>query len=550
MSFSLTRRAAIRLLGTGAAALYLDLLPSAFAASSRRPDLDFGPIARDLDEPALLRFSGDEPEPAHRILRERDAFLASLGQLPPPEERVALAIVGGGMAGLTAAYRLRRHQPVLLEQAARFGGNSKGESWRGIDYATGAAYFVAPEAGTPLARLYRELGVDKLWRRKPAGHPVALAGKRYADFWAGTTAPKNRAPFRALRRYLRAILAGDYPEIPALSAGQRRRVDDLDRGALAAHLRSVLGGPLHPHLATAVEHYCWSSFGAPASEVSAAAGLNFLAAEFGDIVATPGGNAAVAERLVERLAAALPPEHLRAGATVFRVRETADGVELSYADGQGAVRTLHAQAVVLACPKFVCAKILEGIEPERLAAIGRLRYRAYLVANVLLERPLRPDFYDLYLLGEGRGKFGDLPASAARQGATDIVLGTYARPSRRGAVLTLYRPLPFDAGRAELFAEGAYGKYRAEFERQIAADILPLLGLKPEDVAELRLARWGHPLPVAATGLIAEGVTDRLRRPFGRRIFFAQQDNWALPALETAATEALLWAPEVERLLR
>jgi hypothetical protein len=63
------------------------------------------------------------------------------------------------------------------------------------------------------------------------------------------------------------------------------------------------------------------------------------------------------------------------------------------------------------------------------------------------------------------------------------------------------------------------------------------------------VARWGHPLPVAATGLIAGGVVDRIRQPFRDRGFFVEQDNWALPAFETAATEALLWAPEIAKRL-
>jgi hypothetical protein len=116
-------------------------------------------------------------------------------------------------------------------------------------------------------------------------------------------------------------------------------------------------------------------------------------------------------------------------------------------------------------------------------------------------------------------------------------------------VLTLYRALPYDSARAEALAPTAYNRYRQEFEAQIKDSILPLLKLKAEDIADLRLARWGHPIPVAAPGLIAEGVPEVLRKPFKDRVFFVEQDNWALPAFETALTEAQLWAPEVEKKL-
>lgn len=556
----ISRRTVIKLLGAGAATLYLDMLPA--LAAQRQPlpaaggAADFGPIDRTLGDRAPGRFSGDDPERAHRVLRERENFLAPLGgNIPPAEKRVPLVVVGGGIGGLFTAYLLRRHRPVLLEQAARFGGNSKGESWRGLDYSIGAAYFVGQEQGSALHRLYLELGLDRIWRRKPPGHPVELLGQRHERFWEGQTAPKSPRQFRLLQRYLRNLLHGRnglvFPEIPATTARQRRQVDALDRVTLRGHLETVLGGaPLHPHLSTSLEHYCWSSFGAASSELSAAAGLNFLASEFGEILVAPGGNAAVAERIVDRLAAALPPEHLQTGAVVFRVQAVQDGVEVGYEDASGALRSLHARAVVLACPKFVVAKILEGIEPQRLASIGRLRYRGYLVANVLLRRPIADSFYDLYLLGNGAADVANIKASAQRQRATDVVFGTYAQPDGNSSVLTLYRGLPYDEGRSELYAEGAYEKYRGEFEEQVSATVLPLLGLRRDDVADLRIARWGHPLPVAAPGLIADGTVDWLRRPFGKRVFFVEQDNWALPALETAATEATLWAPEVERLLR
>ena len=51
------------------------------------------------------------------------------------------------------------------------------------------------------------------------------------------------------------------------------------------------------------------------------------------------------------------------------------------------------------------------------------------------------------------------------------------------------------------------------------------------------------------TGLIAGGTVDRLRKPFRGGMFFVQQDNWALPAIETAAAEAFHWAPRVEKYL-
>ena len=545
-----SRRAFVKLMAAGSAGLCLRRAWGAAAAP------DSGPIDRSLGEIAPAAFSGDDPRRAHRILWDKPAWLAAHGgRYPAPAERVPLAVVGGGLGGLTAAYLLRRHRPVVLEQAARFGGNAKGESWRGMDYAIGAAYFTAPDEGSPLAALYAELGVDRLWRSKPEGHPVALDGRLVEDFWRGETAPAaQRRQFRELAAYFRRLYDEEgglrYPQIPAASAAERAHVDALDRRSFRRHVESRLGGRrLHPHIRTAFEHYCWSSFGASFSEVGAAAGLNFFAAEFGEILVTPGGNAAIAARLHERRGRELPPGHLRAGALTANVRAVPGGFEVAWEDAAGVLRCLHAKAVVMACPTFIAARLVEDLEPERIEAIRRLRYRSYLVANVLLGRRLAQAPYDLYLLGDGATDGRDVRAAAERQGATDVVFGQFVHPDAAASVLTLYRPLPYDGARPELLAEEAYAKALREFEAQVVEGILPLLHLRREDVAGLRLARWGHALPVAETGLIAGGTVDRLRKPFRDGLFFVQQDNWALPAIETATAEAFHWAPRVEKYL-
>lgn len=550
----LSRREVLALAGAGAATLLLTR-----CAGTARPalhtqtaplDLPFSPIDRTLREIAPAAFSGEEPEPAHRLLWDRDAVLAAAGP-PGPPEHVPLVIIGGGVAGLATAWLLRQHRPVVLERSRRFGGSSRGESWRGIEYAIGAAYFIRPEEGTPIANFIHGLGLSP--RVKSEEDPVILAGKRYDAFWEGTSTAAEAAPIRRLAKHFQSVLAEEeghlFPDIPVTDPTRRSHVDALDRQSFLKYLQEVAGGSLHPHAATVIEHYCWSSLGASMGEVSAAAGLNFYASEFGEVCVLPGGNAAVAERLVDRLATALPQGHLRSGCLALEVQAGDEEVLIRYADHTGHLRTLAARVAVLACPKFVAGKIVRDLEPARQAAIARLRYRAYLVANVLLNRRVRHDFYDLFLAGSGTAPYPHVEAAAQRQGVTDVVLGTWARPRYDRTVLTLYRPLPFDGGRAAVYDEDSYGTYRAQFAAQVEGEILPLVGARPADVVDLRVARWGHPLPVAEVGFIADRLPEVLGAPFRRRVFFPQQDTWALPAFETAVTEAILTAPRVEMML-
>ncbi len=546
-----SRREVLALGGCGAAALLLTRCASVGpAAGKAAASLPFGPIDRTLGDLVFAAFRGEEPEPAHRILWDRDAFLAAARE-SPAVERVPLVVVGGGISGLATAWLLRRHQPLVLERSPRFGGSSRGEAWRGIDYAIGAAYFIRPDPGSPIDGFLRGLALEP--RVKAEEDPVILGGRRFDAFWEGTSTPAGAPQIWRLARHFQAVLDEEegqlFPDIPVTDPKRRAQVDALDRRSFHDYLQGVAGGPLHPHAAAVIEHYCWSSLGASMGEVSAAAGLNFYASEFGEVCVLPGGNAAVAERLVERLAAVLPPGRLRAGCLVVDVQAGDDGVLVRWVDAAGGLHAVLANAVVLACPKFIAGKIVRELEPTRLAAIARLRYRAYLVANVLLARGVSHDFYDLFLAGDGSAPYADVEAAAQRQGATDVVLGTWARPQPDHTVLTLYRALPFDGGRAAVYDDDSYASYRGEFADQVEREILPLVGARPSDVVDLRVARWGHPLPVAEVGFIADGLPEVLGAPFRGRVFFVQQDTWALPAFETAVTEALLTAPRVARVL-
>src|SRR5690606_14599116 len=278
----------------------------------------------------------------------------------------SLVIVGGGMSGLGTAWLLRDQNPVVLERAERMGGNARGESWQGIDYSIGAAYLLEPDPDSGLEALYREWGVAELCRVRTEEDPVLIGGRIHHDFWNGESDPDAAASFQAARDYFVKVWNGEgdtpYPEMPTEDAEMLAVLDRLDSVSLRQHLEEVLGGELHPHLVAVIDHYCWSSLGGTWEEVSAAAGLNFFAAEFGNVWVAPGGNAGVAEQVTTMLHDALPANHLRTDATVFRVAVRDDGVLVGYIREDGSVHTVLAQAVAMCCPKFVVKRVLDGIE--------------------------------------------------------------------------------------------------------------------------------------------------------------------------------------------
>ena len=476
------------------------------------------------------------------------------GAPPRPDREVDVAIVGGGLSGLASAWFLKHRRPVLFELHPRFGGVSQGEVWDGTHVSQGGAYFIAPDPGSFLERFYRSLDLDQVARvSTPDVDPVELSGVLRDGFFAG---PGNETfDGRAFRRYaeiVRRFADEAYPEIP-LVAGGRAAVLELDRKTLLEDITERMNGvEIPPVLASAIQAYCYSSFNAGWETLSAAAGWNFIAAEeFGRWVC-PGGNAWVADELWRRLALEhgdLAPELLRPATRVVDVRRTADGRFLvTSREPDGSFRALSARRVVMACSKHVCKHVLHrllDLDPERRDAMNQVVTTPYLVVNVLLERAVVADWYDAFLLDDGfLPMIADSPEACERP--VDVVLGQYARPKPwSSGVLTLYWPIPSGKVMFRLLADGAFDTYAKQLVPHLAR-LLRILGVARRDVRQVRMTRWGHAMPVARAGFIDDGTADKLRSPYQEHVWFANQDNWALPAFETAVLEAKHFADVVD----
>ncbi len=544
---SLTSRSGITVLcamGAGVDALANKKSETADDSSSNKSEYlkKFGPIDRTLGETAPRQYFGDENTRPHNALWDLEKFLANR-KVDGADEETDLVIIGGGASGLFSAYTFRQHKPIVLEQASRLGGNAKGQAWRGIDYALGSAYVDSPHAGHPMATLFDELKLRDVLVPRNDADPVEYRGKLYGKFWEGESDPGSLKLYQQLGRFLEDM-AGEkqrpFPLIPALTPGQLESVRHYDQWNLHQLLADACGGKIPQQLDTAIEHYCWSTYAGSAREVSAAGAINFLAQEAEPIWVGAGGNAKILEHLTKRLLSEMPAKNLRTSSLAVKVAVEGSRVVVTYEDAEGKLRRVRAKSAIMACPKFVAARILDGIEPARREAIAKLRYRSYMTANVLINKKMARGPYDVFLLGDARGDFKDVCAAQDRMNGTDFVMANFAQVDAKFNVLTFYRAFPCDGMRAQLNTPNSHDDYRKRFEAQLERDILPMLKLSKSDVVDIRLALWGHALPLTSQGIYRDGTIEALRAPFRDRIFFVEQDNWAYPSLQTGATEVAL----------
>src|SRR5262249_34691297 len=131
------------------------------ALSSRRQFLSAGLVG--LTVKAERPISGSFVNESHRLghrLRDRSTF-----QPPSRKTQIPLVIVGGGIAGLSAVWRLDKsgfRDFVLLEMEPQAGGNARWGENEISTYPWAAHYVPIPNQKSALVReLFEELGLLK-----------------------------------------------------------------------------------------------------------------------------------------------------------------------------------------------------------------------------------------------------------------------------------------------------------------------------------------------------------------------------------------------------
>lgn len=480
---------------------------------------------------ASTEFNGDAPDHAHEILWDVAGYLRAHGGIPPVSEKHDVVIIGGGLAGLTSAYRLRDLKPLVLEQDGFFGGNAKGEKRGSSVYPMGSAYVSKPEPTSDLGKLLTELGLmTKGYVEGGDDATVYYKGSFAHGFWSGVTDPAAKADFERIHADLVKIYdEGALTVPPSKDAPEGREMDDVP----FEKWMTQRWGQVHPHVKEYFQLYCWSSFLASIDEISTSQMLSFVAAETGEIMHFPGGNAAISQALFEKLSEGDGLSRLRNGCIVADIRCVPEGVQICYEGADRVLRTVLAKQVIFAAPKFVAARACAADMPAAQAkAIADIPYRGYVVANVILKKPLKAPSMELYCL---KGTPPPSPTAAHPQdrGFTDLVFATAMQAPNVNGVLTAYSGLPYDGARQFLFNPGAHDKYKAAVLKELQP-LMQTLGLTNADIDGVRLTRWGHALPIARAGLVKSGTLERASRPIQGKIHFANQDNWANPCFETS----------------
>lgn len=499
--------------------------------------VDMAPLERLTAFAGSSVVEGDLQDEAHEIFWNKDGYVKKKGGIPAVSEEYDVVIVGGGLAGLSAAYYLKGKKVLIIEGHNRLGGNAKSQSYGKSMTAMGSAYITIPDEGDEIDKFLKQTGLKKQFRMTDPDEPVIMNGQIVHGFWAGGTDIKNADQFKAAAEKFKDVWDNYYPEIPCWddSSSGRSNFNSLDTISFTNWLKRELG-EVHPHVMEYITLYCWSSFSASPDEISAAQGLNFLTCDLNGDQVLPGGNGMIAQTLFQVLSKRSGIK-MTSQSFVVDIKSEGGKSAVCYKDPSGSLKTIRARHCIVANAKMVAKKIITGLSAEQDKAMDGINYRAYLVANIFLKKKVASKGYDLFTM-YGKNPTNGYEDSKSRVFA-DVIFADWAgKDVAEKSILTLYIPLPYDMAQQYLFVDNLHGKYLDRMKPRLIP-VLASFGLGWNDVEGMRLVRYGHSMPIAAIGGVASGLFERASASIDNCIHFANQDNWGNPCFETSFGSAL-----------
>jgi protoporphyrinogen oxidase len=465
---------------------------------------------------------------------------ATLERASGPTLQVEVAVVGAGVSGLSAAWRLQQlgeRRYVVFDVEQTVGGTSAYGTDGVVPYPWGAHYVPLPGADNPgLLRLLAEAAVlqptaephERQLVRAPEER-LFCAGRWHAGRFPWALA--SAADREQLRRFEREVSSWvnwrDARGRRAFTLPMRRcstdpEVTSLDQMSAARWLDQRAFDS--PWLRWYIEYGCRDDYGLLLGDTSAWAMLFYFAArvppggsQSEPLLTWPEGNG----RLVRHLAQA-STTRLKTGQLVTDLVPGAEYAGLCVLDvATHTLRRYRARQVIVAVPRFVVPRILRPWREKPPAHVAEFSYGAWLVANLHLRRRPRsrgfPLAWDNVIL--------DSPALG-------YVTATHQALSDYGpTILTYYHALTDSDPRVA--RQRLASLEHAQITEAILTDLEPAHDQLEADLDRIDVWRWGHAMIRPTPGFIWGGSRRRAAQPL-RNVHFAHSDLSGLALFEEA----------------
>lgn len=465
--------------------------------------------------------------------------------LPVSEEiNVETLIAGGGCAGLTAAYFLKKggyDNFVLVELESTPGGNAAAGRNNVSQFPWGAHYLPVPDNNQPalldfLAENKIITGFDAEGRPFYNEDHLCFAPEERLfiyNRWQEGLIPQfglKDKSLQQIRRFLDLMVShknatgkDNKPAfcIPVAQSSEDPTFQELHSITFAQFLAHH--GFDDEHLRWYTDYCCLDDYGTAADEVSAWAGIHYFASRKGttaegtegEVLTWPEGN----QFLVNLLAKPVQ-EHIHTGQLVFSVEEKADHCRvLMYDTMADRVVAYTTSSVIMATPQFINRRILRS---GNIPHIPDTDYAPWMVANVTLR--VFPD-KNGFPLAWDNVIFGSKSLGYVNAGHQQVAL------KNKKTVFTFYHPLAGLSPAEE--RKTALSKTLYDWQKLVVDELNRAHPDISDYIESIDVWLWGHAMIRPVPGITGNSHLAALAQHKGR-IMFAHSDLSGLSIFEEA----------------
>jgi NAD(P)-binding Rossmann-like domain len=487
------------------------------------------------------------------ILRENRNFEVPLDNW----QHIKVAIIGGGVAGLSAAWKLSNsnfNDYVLLELEKEIGGTSRSDSGQPVSYPWGAHYLPVPfQENTELVSLLAEMNlldgstengdvvVKEQYLCRDPEERVFYKGRWYDGLYlhAGESDEDKRqyAEFQKQIDYWvswRDAKGRRAFVVPSAFCSNDAEVTSLDKITFGEWLRQK--GFISERLIWYCDYACRDDYGLKLDQTSAWAGLFYFCSRVrksGDepqpFITFSEGNGRFVNHLFEKV-----KDRVRKDNAVVSIIPHDKGVDVVSLNGSE-LRGFRCEKVIFAAPMFTAPYAIRGFAENAPFPANEFQHNAWFVANLFLKDRPQPRFAKDFPLAWDNVLY--------ESPSLGYVNATHQKGIDYGPTIwTYYYPMCHEEnGRTKLF----------NYEWRDLADVCltDMARVHPDiyDVTErIDIMRWGHAMISPRPNFIWSGVRQKAMQPY-RNIHFAHTDLSGIALFEEAFYHGLRAAGEILR---
>jgi protoporphyrinogen oxidase len=467
-----------------------------------------------------VSFINDMPF-GHSVIRNQDAKITN-------HLKTDYVIVGGGVAGLSAAYRLRDKKFLLFEVSNMLGGTSAGSTYRTTPLCHGAHYDLEyPENyGSEVLQVLEELAIvkydtfSKSWnfidrqylipknketqslvngRIRPDILPDGTQKKDFIELMKGFSG-KMLLPTRLIHediRYLNDLSFSDWL-----------------KGQLSVNTE-FMGG---------LDYHLKDDYGAGAAAVSALAGIHYFACrpyytKPVELFSPPQGNYYFIEKILSRL----PQAQIQTAHVVSKIEAKNKGLEVDVIDGN----TLQTNRIT--CSKIVYAgnkHALKYIHTPDYSLFENNAYAPWVVVNLLLSESWPGKaFWQNEVLSDDTSFLGFVDSQSQYAPRQRVITAYYCFKPEEREMMSMIE------SKQHLFIERTVQHIETYFNRSIY-----------QSIEKVFIRLMGHAMPIPKPGYLFSCSHEKRSHS---NLLFAGVDTGRLPLLFEALDSGLMAADEV-----